>query len=76
MAKITTLKVQEMKDKGEKISMTTAYDYAMASVVDKAGVMLSLPTTSFRWSASLATMRGATTGRVTWTRPCATSSAP
>ena len=42
MAKITTLKVQEMKDKGEKISMTTAYDYATASVVDKAGIEIVL----------------------------------
>lgn len=42
MAKITTLKLQEMKDKGEKISMTTAYDYPTAVLVEKAGVEIIL----------------------------------
>ncbi|MGI6748744.1 MAG: 3-methyl-2-oxobutanoate hydroxymethyltransferase [Anaerovoracaceae bacterium] len=38
MAKITTLKLQEMKDKGEKITMVTAYDYSTACLVEKAGI--------------------------------------
>jgi len=38
MAKITTLKLQEMKDKGEKISMITAYDYSTACLAEKAGI--------------------------------------
>ena len=42
MAKITTLKLQEMKDKGEKISMTTAYDYPTACLVEKAGIEIIL----------------------------------
>lgn len=36
--KITTQTVVEMKRNGEKISMLTAYDYTMASIVDEAGV--------------------------------------
>lgn len=35
---VTTHQLQEMKSKGEKISMLTAYDYAMAKIVDQAGV--------------------------------------
>lgn len=42
MAKITTLKLQEMKDKGEKISMTTAYDYPTACMIEKAGIEIIL----------------------------------
>ncbi|MEG1584240.1 MAG: 3-methyl-2-oxobutanoate hydroxymethyltransferase [Anaerovorax sp.] len=42
MAKITTLKLQGMKDKGEKISMTTAYDYPTACMVEKAGIEIIL----------------------------------
>jgi 3-methyl-2-oxobutanoate hydroxymethyltransferase len=42
MAKITTLKLQEMKEKGEKISMTTAYDYPTAVLVEKAGIEIIL----------------------------------
>ncbi|MDD3350018.1 MAG: 3-methyl-2-oxobutanoate hydroxymethyltransferase [Eubacteriales bacterium] len=38
MAKVTTLKLQEMKDKGEKISMITAYDYSTACLAEKAGI--------------------------------------
>lgn len=38
MAKITTLKLQEMKDKGEKITMVTSYDYSTACLVEKAGI--------------------------------------
>lgn len=36
--KVTTNSVQEMKRKGEKVSMLTAYDYTLAGIVDKAGV--------------------------------------
>jgi len=36
--KVTTQTVVEMKEKGEKISMLTAYDYTMAGIVDSAGV--------------------------------------
>jgi len=36
--RITTHTLQEMKLKGEKIAMLTAYDYSMATLVDKAGI--------------------------------------
>ncbi len=36
--KITTHQLQEMKTRGEKISMLTAYDFSMAKLVDAAGV--------------------------------------
>ena len=36
--KITTHQLQEMKVRGEKISMLTAYDYSMAGIIDKAGI--------------------------------------
>ena len=36
--RITTHILQEMKFKGEKISMLTAYDYSMARIIDQAGV--------------------------------------
>jgi 3-methyl-2-oxobutanoate hydroxymethyltransferase len=36
--KVTTHRLKEMKDRGEKISMLTAYDYSMASVIDQAGM--------------------------------------
>ncbi|WP_294079761.1 3-methyl-2-oxobutanoate hydroxymethyltransferase [Proteiniphilum sp. UBA5384] len=36
--KVTTHRLQEMKQHGEKISMLTAYDYSMASVIDQAGI--------------------------------------
>ena len=42
MAKITTLKLQEMKNNGEKISMTTAYDYPTACLCEKAGMEIIL----------------------------------
>nr|WP_294789839.1 3-methyl-2-oxobutanoate hydroxymethyltransferase [uncultured Mucilaginibacter sp.] len=35
--RITTNTLQEMKNRGEKISMLTAYDYSMATIVDAAG---------------------------------------
>lgn len=36
--RITTHVLSEMKLKGEKISMLTAYDYSMASIIDHAGI--------------------------------------
>ncbi|HAA16096.1 MAG TPA: 3-methyl-2-oxobutanoate hydroxymethyltransferase [Cytophagales bacterium] len=36
--KITTHQLQAMKERGEKISMLTAYDYSMARILDGAGV--------------------------------------
>ncbi len=36
--RVTTNSVQEMKHKGEKISMLTAYDYTLAKIIDGAGI--------------------------------------
>ena len=36
--KVTASKLQEMKLKGEKISMLTAYDFTMATLIDQGGV--------------------------------------
>jgi 3-methyl-2-oxobutanoate hydroxymethyltransferase len=36
--KITTHVLHEMKRKGEKIAMLTAYDYTLAGLIDKAGI--------------------------------------
>lgn len=36
--KVTTHRLSEMKLRGEKISMLTAYDFSMAKIVDEAGV--------------------------------------
>ncbi len=36
--KMTTHQLQEMKNRGEKISMLTAYDYSYAKIVDDAGI--------------------------------------
>ena len=35
---VTTYRLQEMKARGEKISMLTAYDYSMARIIDAAGI--------------------------------------
>lgn len=40
--KVTTHRLTEMKERGEKISMLTAYDYTMAQIVDGAGVDIIL----------------------------------
>ena len=40
--RITTHILQEMKDRGEKISMLTSYDYSMAKIVDAAGIDIIL----------------------------------
>ena len=36
--KVTTLRLQEMKQQGEKIAILTAYDYTMAQILDNAGL--------------------------------------
>ncbi len=36
--KVTTRRLIEMKQRGEKIAMLTAYDYSMAKLIDEAGV--------------------------------------
>ncbi|WP_455497360.1 3-methyl-2-oxobutanoate hydroxymethyltransferase [Coprobacter sp.] len=38
LRKVTTHRLAEMKQRGEKISMLTAYDYSMASLIDQAGM--------------------------------------
>ena len=40
--RVTISQIKEMKQKGEKISMLTAYDYVTAKIVDEAGVPLIL----------------------------------
>ena len=36
--KVTTHRLTEMKQRGEKIAMLTAYDYSMAKLIDEAGM--------------------------------------
>lgn len=36
--RITTHQLREMKNRGEKIAMLTAYDYSMAKIIDGAGI--------------------------------------
>ena len=36
--KVTTRRLVEMKQRGEKIAMLTSYDYSMAKIVDAAGI--------------------------------------
>ncbi len=36
--KVTTRRLSEMKQRGEKISMLTAYDYSSAKILDEAGI--------------------------------------
>lgn len=36
--KVTTIRLSEMKRRGEKIAMLTAYDYSLARLVDEAGI--------------------------------------
>jgi 3-methyl-2-oxobutanoate hydroxymethyltransferase len=40
--RVTTHTIQEMKNRGEKISCLTAYDYSMGGIVDAAGVEVIL----------------------------------
>lgn len=39
---VTTHQLREMKAKGEKIAMLTAYDYSMAKIIDQAGIDIIL----------------------------------
>jgi 3-methyl-2-oxobutanoate hydroxymethyltransferase len=40
--RLTTHKIQEMKNRGEKIAMLTAYDFSMARIIDAAGIDIIL----------------------------------
>ncbi len=40
--RVTTHVLQEMKNRNEKISMLTAYDYSMAKIIDSAGIDIIL----------------------------------
>ena len=40
--RVTISQIKEMKQKGEKIPMLTAYDYSTARIVDEAGIPLIL----------------------------------
>src|SRR6201999_1929880 len=40
--RVTTNSLQEMKKRGDKIAMLTAYDHSMASIVDEAGMDIIL----------------------------------
>ena len=40
--RISINEIKDMKQKGEKIAMLTAYDYATASISDEVGVPLTL----------------------------------
>jgi 3-methyl-2-oxobutanoate hydroxymethyltransferase len=40
--RISIIKIKEMKQKGEKITMLTAYDYTTAKLVDEAGIHMIL----------------------------------
>lgn len=37
-SKVTTVKLKEMKEKGEKITVLTCYDYSTAKVLDQSGI--------------------------------------
>jgi 3-methyl-2-oxobutanoate hydroxymethyltransferase len=40
--RVTTHTLKELKDKGEKISMLTAYDYSLGKIIDTAGIEVIL----------------------------------
>lgn len=40
--KVTTHSLREMKERGEKIAMLTAYDFSMACILDDAGIDILL----------------------------------
>jgi 3-methyl-2-oxobutanoate hydroxymethyltransferase len=42
MARIRVQQIKEMKEKGEKFAMLTAYDYLTAKIIDEAGIPLIL----------------------------------
>jgi len=41
-SRVTTVTLREMKDRGERISMLTAYDYPIARLLDEAGIEVIL----------------------------------
>ena len=45
--KVTTHRLVEMKQRGERISMLTSYDYTMAQIVDGAGMDVILEERKF-----------------------------
>jgi len=42
MAKFTIQKLREMTERGEKVTMVTAYDYPTACLIEKAGIEMVL----------------------------------
>jgi len=40
--RVSITQIKEMKQKGEKIAMLTAYDYSTAKLIDEAGIPLIL----------------------------------
>jgi 3-methyl-2-oxobutanoate hydroxymethyltransferase len=42
LKRVTTHQLQEMKNRGEKIAMLTAYDFSMARIIDGAGIDIIL----------------------------------
>lgn len=42
MGKNTVVTLRQMKERGEKISQVTCYDYSMARLVDAAGINMIL----------------------------------
>ena len=40
--KHTVITIQQAKERGEKITMLTAYDYSMARLIDEAGINMIL----------------------------------
>ena len=42
MMKNTVTTIQNQKEKGEKITMLTCYDYSMAKLMDEAGINMLL----------------------------------
>ena len=47
--RVTTHVLSEMKLKGEKISMLTAYDFSMAQIIDNAGIDVILVGEYRKW---------------------------
>jgi 3-methyl-2-oxobutanoate hydroxymethyltransferase len=42
MSRVTTAQLQEMKEKGDKITLLTAYDYPTARLLDESGIDILL----------------------------------
>ena len=47
---VTTYRLTEMKQRGEKIAMLTSYDYSMARIVDAAGIDVKRNCQSSSWA--------------------------